>query len=562
MRLSFEIVLGSSTPDTQLTKLLPNTGIKRGVSKDGNSESKRLREEHASHENKFVFENVKQSESSSFPHEAPTPSSTSNNNNNNNNAWFEDLETLFTSTVDFRNIPNHNNAQSLVTNLINLESHYEEFVDPSPEDQDQWETKKKSLSTESTPMTTIATTNTQLQEVTQDPLPALSHEEENILLKHFFKKLLPLLDGHPSSPWPDLALKYCDFNVARSCFISLACMHMYECREGGAEFYETGIRHINSTMGHLISYINETISKMKLDYDSHKMTKEEVSKTHSSSFVILVLINVGILFLVLEKGKSGLARYFFQVFGTICQDNGFYEEVLMSNDKKRSLCVALSWYDTVAAIVSPDCRLPCSMPEWYGTANESISTAKIMGCPGEVFIAMSEVCLIRHEKHQGNLDSSSYIQRYTDIKDKLIHYRDYVPFASESGEESYVNRMKCACCWALAVLVTLNRVMDFPDYKEMNCKIVNEFISTYGTMNSKSPLVTQMVWPVYAIACECRTEEEKTALLIYMETLYETAQMGTLYSMKEVVLNVWERGLTPEEYLTEWLDDGIDYLPV
>ena len=67
MRLSFEIVLGSSTPDTQLTKLLPNTGIKRGVSKDGNSESKRLRKEHASHENKFVFENVKQSESSSFP---------------------------------------------------------------------------------------------------------------------------------------------------------------------------------------------------------------------------------------------------------------------------------------------------------------------------------------------------------------------------------------------------------------------------------------------------------------------------------------------------------------
>lgn len=81
-------------------------------------------------------------------------------------------------------------------------------------------------------------------------------------------------------------------------------------------------------------------------------------------------------------------------------------------------------------------------------------------------------------------------------------------------------------------------------------------------MNSKSPLVTQMVWPVYAIACECRTDDERTALLIYMETLYETAQMGTLYSLKEIVLKVWERGITPEEYLNEWLDDGIDYLPV
>lgn len=47
-----------------------------------------------------------------------------------------------------------------------------------------------------------------------------------------------------------------------------------------------------------------------------------------------------------------------------------------------------------------------------------------------------------------------------------------------------------------------------------------------------------------------------------METLYETAQMGTLYSLKEIVLKVWERGITPEEYLNEWLDDGIDYLPV
>ncbi|RCK55825.1 hypothetical protein Cantr_05811 [Candida viswanathii] len=528
MRLSFEIVLGSASEPKTTGK------SKRRVVQNGDAGGKRPR---TSTEKTFVFENVKQSTPSQAP---PTPSSTSNN------AWFEDLETLFTSTVDFGKLaattPTTTTNNSLITNLFNLESHYDEFVDPSPEDKTQWESKKRTLSAASTPTPGLP----QLE----DTLPVLSHEEENILLKHFFKRLLPLLDGHPSLPWPDLALKYCDFNVARSCFISLACMHMYECREGGAEYYETGIRYINSTMSHLIAYIDETISKIKHDGggSSHGLSREEeTGKTHASSFVILVLINVGILFLVLEKGKSAMARYFFEVFGTICQDRGFFEAVLVPNDKKRSLCVALSWYDTVAAIVSPDCRLPCSMPEWYGDVRSSISTAKIMGCPGEVFVAMSDVCLLRHEKRNGaDLTSPSYTKRYEDIKNRLVNYRDYVRYSSEPGEEPYVNRMKCACCWALAVLVTLNRVMG---HRELNGKATSEFISTYGTMNSKSPLVTQMVWPVYAIACECRTDDERTALLIYMETLYETAQMGTLYSLKEVVLKVWERGITQEEYL-------------
>ncbi|EMG48185.1 hypothetical protein G210_1297 [Candida maltosa Xu316] len=475
-----------------------------------------------------------------------------------NHPLFEDLETLFTSTVDFGELSRQNSS---LTSLLNLGSHYKEFVKQSPDDDTE------SSKSNSTTRQVLPFPNSTIDDIKpSDSLFSMSHQEENILLKHFFKKLLPLLDGHPSSPWPDLALKYCDFNIARSCFISLACMHMYECKEGGTEYYVKGVAHINNTMDHLIQYINETTTKIKLDgSSSYHMNSDEMAKTHSSSFVILVLMNVYILFSVLEKGKSAMARYFFEVFGTICQDSTFYENVLLTNDKKRSLLVVLSWYDTVAAIVSPDCRLPCSMPEWYGTITDSISTAKMMGCPGEVFIAMSEVCMLRHEKHNGISSVSTPSQhqkRYEDIKYRLINYREYVPFATDQGEEPYVSRLKCAACWMSAVLITLNRVVQPENYSEMNQKIVHEFINTYGTMDSKSPLVTQMVWPVYAIACECKTEDERTALLIYMETLYETAQMGTLYSLKEIVLKVWERNITQEEYLKEWLEDGIDYLPV
>lgn len=388
----------------------------------------------------------------------------------------------------------------------------------------------------------------------------VTYEEENMMLKHFFKKLLPLLDAHPNSPWPDLALKYCDFDVARSCFIALACIHMYESRKGGEEYYKKGMAHINITMEHLILNISNSGEKPNSENSSSR-TIAENRKKQVSSFAILVLINVHILFAVLEKGKSSFVRFFFRVFASICRDSEFYNR-LMENEKKRSLVVVLSWYDTISAIVSPDCRLPYCTPTWYGSSNELISTSKMMGCPGEIFCAMSKLCFMRRDVHYNiKKDREEVLEEYLSIKIDLLLYRDYVSL-DDDGVEAYYLRLKCAQCWTLAVQVTLNRVVKPLGYEKLIRKDVLEFINVYGSMESISPMVTQMVWPVYAIGCECKFLEEQESMLSIMETLYQNAQMGTLFSLKRIVQQVWQQGITQEEYLMTWLDVDVNYLPL
>lgn len=380
----------------------------------------------------------------------------------------------------------------------------------------------------------------------------MSYQEENMMLKHFFKKLLPLLDAHPQSPWPDLALKYCDFDVARSCFISLACIHIYESNKGGSEYYKKGMAHIHSTMNYLIQFISTKNEGTEND-------DEERARNQIRSFVILVLVNVHVLFAVLEKGKSSLARFFFRVFGSVCLDEHFYN-ALMENERKQSLVVVLSWYDTVSAIVSPDARLPFCSPEWYGNCNSNLSTLEMMGCPGEIFQAMARVCFLRHEKAQGVVSTEAeYQAEFDSVKQQLFGYRDYVKM--KDGTD-YSNLLKAAQCWSLAVYVSLLRVRPTAERKMHIRAAVLEFIDIYGSMPSQLPVVTQMVWPVYAIGCECVSQHERDKLHGYMSTLYETAQMGTLYSLRWIVEQVWETGATQEEVLALWLEDGVDYLPL
>ncbi|CAH2351743.1 hypothetical protein CLIB1423_04S04940 [[Candida] railenensis] len=436
---------------------------------------------------------------------------------------------------------------------------------------------------------------------------SLTYSEENMMLKHFFKNLLPLLDAHPNTPWPDLALKYCDFDIARSCFISLSCIHIYESRKGGQEYYKKGMAHINRTMDYLIQFIssndsqddihegNSTGAEFEIEQekdinadvgnilmsipDANDISKTEnivtanTRKKLISSFVILVLINVHILFAVLEKGLSSFSRFFFKVFASVCQDKMFYES-LKENAKKQSLVVILSWYDTVSAIVSADCRLPYCNPEWYGSSvsnSGKVSTAKMMGCPGEIFKAMSKVCSLRHELHKGTQMKKEELKvNYSAIENEILRYREYVSFEQSYDEDEMVDtegqafpiRLKAAQCWSLAVYITLIRTVKFPFYEKRIKSLLHEFIDVYGSMKPTLPFVTQMVWPVFAMGCECTTSWEKSKLELFMDTLYRNAQMGTLFTLRQIVFRVWETEESPEQIIKAYLDESIDYLPL
>lgn len=487
-----------------------------------------------------------------------TTTSSSTNLNHFSSALFEDLQSLLSTSNENTNmnmpLPD-NQISPPLNDFANFDFQIIDFIDKSQ----IFDANHKLL------LNNVDSRGDTGNSLAAPPDPttlfAMSHQEENMMLKHFFKKLLPLLDGHPKSPWPDLALQYCDFDTARSCFISLACIHMYESRAGGTELYQKGVAHINNTMDHLIHYIRENSSKMNKEQEVNDASVD-VNKKHMSYFVILVLMNVHLLFAVLEKGKSSIAREFFKIFATICKDPVFYNQILKTSDKRRSLAVVLSWYDTIGAIVTPDCREPYCLPQWYGRAIDGISTSKMMGCPGEIFVAIGEVARLRNKKYNGLLEDEDRTNVYQRIRYSLVSYRDYVLAYDKDSTESFANRLKCALCWSLAVWITLNKVVEPEYYMDTNLKLAAEFIHTYDQMDSKSSLVTQMVWPVYAVGCECKNDWERSCLTRFMDNLYENTKMGTTASLKEIVLNVWERNITQEEYLIEWLGRGVDYLPL
>ncbi|VEU19627.1 DEKNAAC100146 [Brettanomyces naardenensis] len=427
--------------------------------------------------------------------------------------------------------------------------------------------------------------------------------EDNFILRHFFEKVVYLLDAHPKSPWPELMIQFCSFELARSCFLSLSSIHLF-VNNGGKEFYKKGVIHINNTMEYLMKYVKKRddgkdskaaeqstallkvlqarerddpiaeSSDKKLDSAiaveriMNNLRYESEKRKRSNFFVILLLLYVHLLFAILESGRSALSRLFLRLFASIAADTTF-ESFLRHIDQSQTLICVLSWFDTITALVSPDFRLPFSRPEWYGTRDDNISTARMNGCPGEIFEVLSEICKLRN-RLGGNwnvrkcaMDELECKAIFDKLKGSLIDYREYVPLMLENSFP-YEERLKGAQCWSLAAYVKLLEVCQIgEDYKETIESVTLEFLSVYETLDSQSPIVTQMVWPVLEIAIHCRTEKTKIRVMELLETLYDTVKMGTIQTMIRVTKESWSTGKDLDQILSgrEWLGAGIDFIP-
>lgn len=494
--------------------------------------------------------------------------------------------------------------------------------------------------------------------------PQLKKREESLILKHFFEKVIYLLDAHPHNPWPQLMMKFGSMDLAKSCFLSLSSMHLY-VNNGGDEFYRKGLLHINNTMEYLIKYVKtggiaKTGKKVKGDGDLFSGTTRSASESASNSdendhsgdsndndnehdngndnddsndtpenkikhsgdldlnvpkiisriksesnkkkgtnfMVILLLLYVHLLFAVLESGRSALARMFLKLSSSIAADPLFNKKMKKIQQSQSLLCV-LSWFDTVAALVSPDCRIPYCDPKWFGESSDIISTDKMNGCPVGLFRVLYDLCLYRRKVMTLFSQQECLLQQIKlshknlmDLRDRCLHYRDHVLYILPHGSSfSYIDRLKCAQLWSLAaVLVTIqlelhyfskmskmiehNRNMisasEFPDavptvhlYSEKATAIVTEFLSVYNTIPSSSPIITQMVWPIFYVAICSSTEENRKASWKALEILYETVKMGTIKSNMDIVMRVWNEGCSLESILggEGWFEAGIDLLP-
>jgi hypothetical protein len=447
--------------------------------------------------------------------------------------------------------------------------------------------------------------------------PQLKKKEESHILKHFFEKVIYLLDAHPQNPWPQLMMKFGSMDLAKSCFLSLSSMHLY-VNNGGDEFYKKGLLHINNTMEYLIKYVKTSGIQKKENNDNEsnndkknindlglnvpniisKIKSESNKKKGTNFMVILLLLYVHLLFAVLESGRSALARMFLKLSSSIASDPIFNKKMKKIKQSQPLLCV-LSWFDTVAALVSPDCRIPYCDPKWFGESNDIISTDKMNGCPVGMFRVLYDLSLYRRDTMFLFSQKQCLLQDFKqshkillDLRDRCLHYRDHVLYILPHGSNfSYIDRLKCAQLWSLAgILVTIqlelhyfrklphwieqNRNLisesELPNaiplihiYSEKATAIVTEFLSVYSTIPSESPIITQMVWPIFYVGiCSC-TPENRSQSWQCLKTLYETVKMGTIKSNMDIVKRVWEEGCSLESILAGegWFENGIDLLP-
>ncbi|GMF46033.1 unnamed protein product [[Candida] boidinii] len=177
---------------------------------------------------------------------------------------------------------------------------------------------------------------------------------------------------------------------------------------------------------HPSSSSNEPINVERIVVNLRNDSKQQKQK-QTNFFVILLLIYVHLLFGILESGRSALSRVFLKLFASIAEDPTF-KTVLKRIDQSQALLCVLSWFDTISAIVSPDCRLPYCNPLLFGNKNDTISTARMCGCPGEIFNCIYDICIIRKQLKDSKVkqgDEELNIQ-FERIKNKLLNYRDYV----------------------------------------------------------------------------------------------------------------------------------------
>jgi hypothetical protein len=474
--------------------------------------------------------------------------------------------------------------------------------------------------------------------------PQLKKKEETQILKHFFEKVIYLLDAHPQTPWPQLMMNFGSMDLAKSCFLSLSSMHLY-VNNGGDEFYKKGLLHINNTMEYLIKYVKtggtgvtntnagtdhkkdeniiseseETVSAAPTVRDGIEVEQSEVGlnvpkiidkikhesnrKKGTNFMVILLLLYVHLLFAVLESGRSALARMFLKLASSIADDPIFNKQMKKIKESQSLLCV-LSWFDTVSSLVSPDCRVPYCDPKWFGESNDIISTDKMNGCPVGVFRTLYDTCLYRHDTMKlFSVDNGSSRQvllsdikqnykMLLDLRDRFLHYRDHVLYELPHGSTfTYIDRLKCAQLWALAgILVTIQLEMHYfsklPQWIEQNrnylsitelpesvpskhiystrtTTLITEFLSVYNTIPAESPIITQMVWPIFYVGVCSREEENRKLSWNALKTLYETVKMGTIKSNMNIVEKSWKEGVSIESILAGpgWLENGIDLLP-
>lgn len=352
----------------------------------------------------------------------------------------------------------------------------------------------------------------------------LAYEKENQILRHFFENLVLKVDANEQSPWEKLILRNCNFELARSCFITLASMHLYhEGDQSNQEMY--------GVSKHFLEKIKQEIGRITSD--------SRFQNDVPSSKRVLVLIHVYILHCILDDGISKDCDFYFATFANICKNARILKDIFQQ-DQMKALVATLSWYDIVATLMSSECRLLACDPVWFGDKNSDVSTIKIMGCPGELFEVLADLCQLKSSSRSGALDVLSFVEKLHDLIPRVVRYREYVVIAE--GKELSV-RLKCTQCWAIAAYLAIRRLIKMAGAtllqdSELVTLLVREFLDVFLTLDPKNRAVSQLVFPMYLVGCECNEAFKQEWIDLY-DGLHVAAHSGALRTLRKAVEQSW-----------------------
>ncbi|KAJ8101434.1 fungal-specific transcription factor domain-containing protein [Lipomyces tetrasporus] len=424
----------------------------------------------------------------------------------------------------------------------------------------------------------------------QSPSPSVGRDlgmfwsikpEEQELLQYYFTDLTPILDNLSNSPLAGLAITYCTHDLALSSFLCLASLHL-STRQKSERYYAIGLEYHSRTIKFLGDVLNAVsgiglnataLAGLQSPTLSSSSTQTTLGIPNISSIrnqpkigrglgvAVLTVIYFLITFEILDTGKSATVRSHMAAFSSIIEDRDLAADVL-SAPNGMFLFRIFAWYDILLAACAKDYRAPhLSGPYFFPLSTEDSGVEGIMGCPDELMLAISDTCHLRHSiKYNSEPMSFAEIQnRSSEIENRI---RNYSSLMKWNGRESYpyIQHMIGTQCWAQAASIFLLRSTGMDPSGRRIAKSVEEFQKLHAIMEVGSDPDRQMVWPMFMIGCELKSQEDRNTALARMDKLFSATHCGSWRMLKDVLQEIWTKNCSWEEVLSSKGWENFDFL--
>jgi hypothetical protein len=448
----------------------------------------------------------------------------------------------------------------------------------------KWINPKQALSNDSVTSTSISSTNEDEQDTIDEldwnsilwniDISQLLPKDENFFVNHFMHRLVQMFDNLENSPFPNLVLKYCEPDLAQSCFVTLSSIHLYG--------YSNDVNDYDKSVNQLDVVTNELLSLIAFEDEQQAMEHPTVPKRNESPILlilrklqnlppdlkpsrvitVLILIYVQTMFSILESGRSAITDFLFELASRICYDITL-RDVLVQDEQTKFLVMLIAWFETITALSSPNVRKSYLRKfEFEGQDQFRLRSEDITGCPDEIFTSLLDILDLRFQIYTFGASRDSYGQKKRIIT-TLYNYRDFVPYTEFQGDQ-YIEKLLGAQCWSLASLIYIHKLLPEEGYEHAIAALVTEFLFVFALLDENSDIKKQCIWPLLVVGEMLHLEKDRNKVLGIFDMFYDQNKMGNIRTLQDLLKKAWceQRSLNSILEGGGWGSSGIELLPL